>query len=96
MVKTSVTIQLDSKVISSLEKRAKKEMLELNELIAEILRRSAVSYKGNSSDSDNVDDKFLTYFSRKEKVDYAGKLIGKKKKSKKENLPFYESSLGKK
>ena len=94
MVKTSITIQLDSKVMASLEKRAKKEMLELSELIVEILRRSAVSYVGNSSGDDNVDDKFLTYFSRKEKVDYVKKLMGKKK-VKKMGVPFYESPLKK-
>ena len=79
--------------MAALEKRAKKEMLELNELIAEILRRSAVSYLGNSNSNDNVDDKFLSYFSRKEKVDYAEKLIGKKKA--KNTKPFYESPLKK-
>jgi metal-responsive CopG/Arc/MetJ family transcriptional regulator len=94
MGKTSITIQLDSKVIAALEKRAKKEMLELSELISEILRRSAVSYTGKASGEDGVDDKFLTYFSRKEKVDYAGKLTGKKK-SKKIGKPFYESPLKK-
>lgn len=96
MGKTSITIQLDSKVMAALERRAKKEMLELSELISEILRRSAVSYMGKGSAEDSVDDKFLTYFSRKEKVDYAGKLMGKKKKSKKESVPFYESPLKRK
>jgi len=94
MGKTSITIQLDSKVMVALEKRAKKEMLELDALIVEILRRSAVSYKGNTANNDNVDDKFLTYFSRKEKVDYVKKFMGNKKIKK--NSPFYESPLGKK
>ena len=67
MAKTSFSIILDSKIKKILEKRAKKEMLPLDELIADILRRSALSYKGGLSDSDNVDDKFLTLFSRKSK-----------------------------
>jgi len=95
MAKTSITIQLDSKVRAALEKRAKKEMLELDALIVEILRRSAVSYRGNSANGDNVDDRFLTYFSRKEKVDYVKKFMGKKK-TKKDSEPFYRSSLGNK
>lgn len=86
MGRTSVTIQLDDKVKSSLEKRAKREMMELDALIVDILRRSVVSLSKKSSENDNVDDKFLSYFSRKEKVDYM-KAFRKKKGNEK---PLYE------
>lgn len=91
MPKSTITIEIDLKVKQALEKRAKKEMLELDQLISEILRRSVLSYKGNSSTTDNLDDKFLSYFSRKEKVDYLKSLKDKLKKKK--PLPFYESIL---
>ena len=63
--KNQVTIYLTDEILQGLEKRAKKEMLSVQDLIEEILRRSVLSYKGNTSNTDKVDDKFLTYFSRK-------------------------------
>lgn len=66
MGKSSLTVDLDDKVKQVLEKRAKKEMLTLRELVSDILRRSAISYKGNPAE-DRVDDKFLSYFSRRRK-----------------------------
>ena len=66
MSKDSIIVQLDSKAKEVLEKRAKKEMLSLSELVAEILRRSVISYKKKGgSISDKLDDKFIGYFSRK-------------------------------
>ena len=66
MTKSTIYVQLDTEGKKILEKRAKKEMLTLQELISDILRRSVLSYKSRkSSSSDNVNDKFLTYFSRK-------------------------------
>ncbi len=66
MSKTAIIIQIDSNMKKTLERRAKKEFLKLEELITDILRRSTLSYKGKTSrTSDSVDDKFLTYFSRK-------------------------------
>ncbi len=68
MAKHSITIEIDSEIKNILEKRAKKEMLSLRELISEILRRSVISYKKNSSSvSDKLDDQFIGYFSRKTK-----------------------------
>lgn len=64
MPKTTITFSIDSKVKSALERRAKKELLTLEELIIDILRRSVLSYKGGET-ADKVDDKFLTFFSRK-------------------------------
>ena len=67
MAKSTIFIEIDEKAKQELEKRAKKEMLTLRELISDILRRSVLSYKGESANEDKVDDKFLTYFSRKAK-----------------------------
>lgn len=67
MTKKTITIQLEKEAIDELEKRAKKELLSLSDLIEEILRRSVLSYKGTSSTEDKVDDKFISYFSRKKK-----------------------------
>jgi hypothetical protein len=73
-MKSRITIYIDSDLRKALEKRAAKEMLSLEELVIDIVRRSAVSYKGKSQTVDNVDDKFLTFFSRKTTI--------KKKKAK--------------
>lgn len=70
MSKASITIQLDEDVKKELEKRAKREMMDLDELVEEILRRSVVSSKKESNTSDKIDDMFLSYFSRRQKVDY--------------------------
>lgn len=67
MAKSSVTLRLDKQLRSILEKRAKRELLTIEELCEDILRRSAISYKEDSLSSDKVDDKFLTFFSRKRK-----------------------------
>jgi hypothetical protein len=66
MTKTTLYIDVDVKTKKSLDKRAKEQFLTTEELVADILRRSVLSYnKGEGSD--NVDDKFLTFFSRKRK-----------------------------
>lgn len=65
MPKSSLTIFLDNNLKKELEKRAKKELMTVDELVYDIIRRSVVSYKGNTTVIDNVDDKFLTFFSRK-------------------------------
>lgn len=93
MSKSSITIKLDESVKKELEKRAKREMMDVDELIEDILRRSVVSSKKGTSGTDNVDDKFLSYFSRKQKVDYIKKLRDKLKgkgSSSQAKKPFYE------
>lgn len=67
MAKERITLEIDRNTLSVLEKRAKKEMMSIEELAADILRRSAVSSRLSSTGSDNVQDKFLTFFSRKSK-----------------------------
>ena len=67
MSKVQIAVTLDSSAKKILEKRAKESLMDLDELISDILRRSVLSYKGNVSSLDKVDDHFLTYFSRKGK-----------------------------
>ncbi len=72
MLKKSVTIELDERVVSRLQKRAKRNMLTLRELVEDIVRRSAVSSSEMSSSGDS-DDALVSIFSRK--------IRGRKKKN---------------
>lgn len=65
--KVTLTIQLEEGAIKELEKRAKKKYLTVRELATDIIRRSILSYKYRNSrgKKDNVNDKFLAYFSRR-------------------------------
>lgn len=67
MLKRSVTIELDERVVSRLQRRAKRNMLSLRELIEDIIRRSAVS-SGGASISGDSDDALVSIFSRKTKA----------------------------
>ena len=93
MTKTTISVQIDDKVKKELEKRAKKEMLELDEVISEILRRSVISSKKNVA-TDNIDDKFLSYFTRKQKVDYMKKIKDKFTRNDNAKTPLYERRFG--
>lgn len=64
--KSRLTIYLSDDVVRKLEKRADKNMLNLHEQIEDILRRSVLNLKKNSAE-EKVDDKFITFFSRKRK-----------------------------
>lgn len=66
MPKKRVTIELDSEIITKLEKRAKKNVLSLREQIEDIVRRSAISSRISSS-SGKCDDTLVEIFSRKTK-----------------------------
>lgn len=63
--KNKVTIFLDSELLKRLEKRAEKNMFTLTEQIEDILRRSALNTRKKTSTEEKVDDKFITFFSRK-------------------------------
>lgn len=65
--KNSITIHLDNKVLSLIEKRAKKNLLSVPEQIEDILRRSCVNVKNCASNSEKLDDIFISLFSRKQK-----------------------------
>ncbi len=64
MLKKSVTIELDERVVSKLQKRAKRNMLSLREMIEDIVRRSAMLSGGTSTSGDS-DDALVGIFSRK-------------------------------
>ena len=63
--KKSVTINLDSSIITILEKRAKKNMMNLNEQIEDIIRRSAVNARVSSPKQEKLDDLLIPLFCRK-------------------------------
>lgn len=61
-----ITIFLDDELLNLLEKRAKKNMLTVSELIEDILRRSTINQKTKKSIYDEkLDDKLIAMFSRK-------------------------------
>ena len=66
MAKIPFTIELEDSIIRLLQERAEKEMMSIEELIEDILRRSAVS--GQKTPAIEGGDKFLSYFSRKKPV----------------------------
>lgn len=63
--KRSISILLDSAIFSALEKRAKRELMSIRELVSDILRRSVISSKRRSGyKALKGGDKFIEYFSR--------------------------------
>ena len=62
--KNKVTIWLSNEILSCLERRAKKNMLNLHEQVEDILRRSVLSTKKTGLNGIKVDDKFIELFSR--------------------------------
>ncbi len=63
--KRSISILLDSEVFSALEKRAKRELMTIRELVSDILRRSVISSKRRGGYRKiKAGDKFIEYFSR--------------------------------
>ncbi len=62
-----ISIKLDDGLYKILEKRAKKNYLEMDELIEDIVRRSMLSYKKGSSESDKIDDSLVSIFSKSKK-----------------------------
>jgi hypothetical protein len=65
--KNRIQIHLDDKVLKKLEKRAEKNMLNLNEQVEDILRRSVLNLQKKTPTEEKVDDKFITFFSRKKR-----------------------------
>lgn len=63
--KNKVTIFLDSQLLKLLEKRAEKNMFTLTEQIEDILRRSTLNTTNKTPKQEKIDDKFITFFSRK-------------------------------
>jgi len=65
--KNKVTIYLDNEVLKNLERRARKNMMNLHEQIEDILRRSVLSSKKGYPQAIKVDDKFIEIFSREKR-----------------------------
>lgn len=82
MTDKTISVNVDSELYALLEKRAKKELLDLDDLISDILRRSMLSYKKSSSVEDKTDDSLVRLFSRKQR-----KSVKSKKKVSEE--PYY-------
>jgi hypothetical protein len=64
LAKNQVCIFLSSEVLAELEKRAKKNMMNLEEQIEDILRRSCANQK-TSVKQEKIDDLLVSCFSRK-------------------------------
>lgn len=62
--KNQITLFLSPEVLSKLQKRADKNSFTLTEQIEDILRRSTLTNK-KSSQTEKLEDKFISYFSRK-------------------------------
>ncbi len=66
--KNKVTLYLDSEVLKSIDKRAKKNLLTLPEQIEDILRRSVLSSKKTKGlGTEKLDDSLLAIFSRRQR-----------------------------
>jgi len=65
--KNKISIFLDSEILKIIDRRAKKNMLTLNEQIEDILRRSCINMKKTSSRPIKCDDNLVAIFSRERK-----------------------------
>ena len=63
---SKLTISLDEDELKILKKRAKKNFLTIREQVEDIIRRSCINAKNNSSSTSSVkcDDKLVEVFSR--------------------------------
>lgn len=62
--KKMITLFLSQELINHLEKRAKKNMMDLSEQIEDILRRSTINQWKTSIYDEKIDDKLVSIFSR--------------------------------
>jgi len=63
--KIPIHISIDENVYKLIEKRAKRNLLSLEEQIQDIIRRSAVTGKGKLANPEKIDDLLVSIFSRK-------------------------------
>ena len=75
-----LTISLNDKEVSLLNKRAKKNLLTLKEQVEDIIRRSCISTKTTNSTTFKTDDKLVEIFSRDKRGRKKKKVKKKKKK----------------
>ena len=67
MAEKAISISIPADLYRLLEQRAKKSLMDINDLIVDILRRSMLSYKKTSTTTDKTDDALIALFSRKSK-----------------------------
>ncbi len=68
MSKKTIALRFDSELYNLLKKRAEKNFLSVEELTEDIVRRSMISYRGNTSkQTAKIDDKLISLFSREKK-----------------------------
>lgn len=65
--KKQVIVYLEPRVLHKIGLRAKRNMFSVPEQIEDILRRSILSLGKRTAKEEKVDDKFITFFSRKAK-----------------------------
>lgn len=61
-----ITIEIDSEVVAKIEKRAKRNLMTLEDQITDILRRSAINKKPLLQ-SEKIDDLLVSLFSRRKR-----------------------------
>jgi hypothetical protein len=77
-----ITINLDEREQKILEKRAKKNLMELKEQVEDIIRRSCINAIKNSSPKDPCDDRLVSIFSKQNKGKKPKKTVEDKQKKK--------------
>ena len=67
-MKKQVNLRIDTKVYTLIEKRAKKNLFTVDEMIEDIIRRSMISYiSGPTKSRFKPDDKLVAVFSREKR-----------------------------
>lgn len=67
MAEKAISISIPIDLYKLMEQRAKKSLMDINDLIIDILRRSMLSYKKTTHATDKTDDALVALFSRKSK-----------------------------
>lgn len=69
MADKTIIIKMEDSLYKLLESRAKKSLLDIDDLIVDILRRSMLTYKKNKSanQTDKTDDSLVSLFSRRKR-----------------------------
>lgn len=73
-----LAINLDDEEVKILEKRAKKNLMELKEQVEDIIRRSCISVSKGTYNPLKCDDKLVEVFSRQKSGRKAKKKVNKK------------------
>ena len=66
--KNKICVYLDSDILRVIEKRARRNMLQVSEQIEDIVRRSAVNQKRTRAQTEKLDDMLVALFSRKNRA----------------------------